>query len=174
MTFIMVLLAGCTSPEKKAQSCIKAEMKKNLNDPSSYEPVEFSKLDSLFSYFRNSQEWSDIRDSVDKYEHIYEDHISSYSWVKERAQEKMKDLGLSFDEVKGKTFYFLEKQDSLEKNYKPEWIGWEMKHKFRAKNGFGAMKLDEEIFHFDKEVTKIYPYSELLIKYNVRNVRENF
>jgi hypothetical protein len=46
---ILLMLSACTqTPEQKAKSAIKKFLEKTLNDPSSYEPVDFGKLDSMF------------------------------------------------------------------------------------------------------------------------------
>lgn len=46
---LVIVLAGCSkSPEEKAQKLIKEYIINNANDPKSYEPIEFSNLDTFF------------------------------------------------------------------------------------------------------------------------------
>jgi hypothetical protein len=47
-----------------------------------------------------------------------------------------------------------------EKNYKGEFIGWKMTHKYRAKNGFGAKILGTSTFTFNKDITEIKNVTE--------------
>lgn len=42
-----------------------------------------------------------------------------------------------------------------EKEFRPQFCGWKMSHKYRAKNGFGAFDISTDVFYFDKELTKI-------------------
>jgi len=90
LTLIIGCFLSCSKPTKEdmAKDLIKKYMIENLNDPKSYEPISFSKLDSI---------------SV----------------------------------------------------VHPVLLGWRMTHKFRAKNGFGALGIQNMEFFFDKEVTKI-------------------
>jgi hypothetical protein len=45
----LVVLTACTqTPQKKAEAAVKKFMKDNANDPSSYQPLEFSTIDSVF------------------------------------------------------------------------------------------------------------------------------
>lgn len=41
---ISFILIGCSSKEKTAKSLIKEDLKENMNDFDSYEPIHFSKL----------------------------------------------------------------------------------------------------------------------------------
>ena len=50
LIIICIGLIGC-SKENKAKSLIKESLSKSMNDYKSYEPVEYSKLDSSFSYY---------------------------------------------------------------------------------------------------------------------------
>lgn len=40
-------------------------------------------------------------------------------------------------------------------SYKPEFLGWKISHKYRARNQYNALMLREEEIHFDKDLTKI-------------------
>ena len=66
MVGLALTFVGCNnSNEKKAQKLIKEYLSKNLNDASSYESVEFSKLDSTFSVFYFSPEGEKLREKQD-------------------------------------------------------------------------------------------------------------
>ena len=121
------LIISCSSPEKKAKKLIEGHLSKNMNDFKSYEPVEFSKLDSSFSTYERRTMDLDI-DTV-----VTDDLNSAYE-----KEDK-----------------FNAQEDINEKNFKPVFIGWRMNHQFRGKNAFGAMVLSDYNFQFDKDLTKI-------------------
>jgi len=117
-------LLGCKySNEYKAKVLIADYIKENANDPESYEPVEFDKIDTLKSSYT---------------------YIPSFN----ENNEKFIDARIS-----QKRYNFV--RDSLMSNNKPEFSGFMMRHKFRAKNGFGAKILNSKVFYFDKELSKV-------------------
>ena len=59
ITVAAATLFSCTSPEKKAQKLIKQQLKETLNNPKSYEPVNFGSLDSLMEE-EFTKEYTDI------------------------------------------------------------------------------------------------------------------
>jgi len=131
---------------------IKEYIKENLRDPSSYDPISFSELDSVFSTYITTEEGRklddfrkmndsrafqldfDIFESNEDKIMINKDSIKIYKKIAEDA-EKL------FNENESK--------------YKGELVGWSVNHKYRAKNGFGALDLEEEHFFFNKDITEI-------------------
>lgn len=149
MVSIILTLVSCNSNEKKAQKLIKDYLSKNLNDASSYESVEFSKLDSTFSAFYFSpegekltarQEFADKRAFELKLEDILEENASIQDSIKiyKQIEEGSKRL-----------------YEEKEQSYVGEFNGWRMKHKYRAKNGIGAIILGTTNFTLNKELTEI-------------------
>ncbi len=55
MKYILLILLAAhliscnNTPEDKAQAAVKAFLKKQMAEPSAYEPISFGKIDSLFS-----------------------------------------------------------------------------------------------------------------------------
>lgn len=122
------LVIGCSSPEKKAKKLIEEHLSKTMNDFKSYEPVEYSKLDSTFTAYE--REYTIVADTtVDG----VDDNRSSIERQKEADA----------------------KEDLKEKNFKPQFIGFHMNHQFRGKNSFGAMVISDYNFQFDKDLTNI-------------------
>lgn len=140
---VAMLIAGCSSNEDKAKSLIKDYLSKTMKDPSSYEEVESSKLDSAFSKFIQS----------DEYNRLFEKKLSLQSArdsiiVHSAGQDKEDSINSALSDVEKEI-------EAGEKNFKSEFFGWKMKHSFRGKNSFGAKEVATEIFFFDPELTKV-------------------
>lgn len=131
-------LTACSNPERVAQKLIKDYLKENLKDPSSYSPAEFGHLDSLYTTF-DSQVFEDsFRHSKGEYDvAMFEDDFKASGL----ALEKMKQIQVEWEKA--------------EKEFHPQFCGWKMSHKYRAKNGFGALDISTDVFYFDKELTKV-------------------
>ena len=134
-------LCACTSsPEKKAQKLITEYLKENLKDPSSYEAMEFSKLDSSFTTFSDQAKVFSARFDSEKAEYEAAMMIDNLQAAKE-ALQKMEKTQAEWEEA--------------EDAFKPKFNGWKMSHKYRAKNGFGALDIGNEVFKINPEVTMI-------------------
>jgi hypothetical protein len=153
LVLIVLVFSACNNNEKKAQKLIKEYLKTSMNDFSSYEPVEFSKLDSTFSYYRDTDEGKKLKKQL-------ESTMESWSEWNERARKAsspvVEEMWLKFAKEYGIEFDSLYNIDSIaEQSFKPEHIGFEMSHKFRGKNALGAIMLTENGFYFDRDLTKV-------------------
>ena len=169
----VAVLASC-SPEKKAEKLIKKWMSENLNDPKSYEPVSFSTLDSILTEFEDTPEAQKLLSYTKE----------QLAFIKKANQNlELADIWKgSYDSYSKSQFYsyidladkYMAKNDSVEKlkkeyepiydsakeKFVPTLVGWEMSHKFRCKNGFGAQILSEKEFKFNKDLTEITDWSK--------------
>lgn len=163
---IITLLYICSScqitNQKKAQNLIINNLKKTLNDYKSYESIEFSQLDSIFStlesdtlYIKN--EWL----------------LSNLNQIKEYAEQKIKyqskinssyiskgggwaeEMRIIITSIYYETYMYDKIKDSLRKNFKSELIGYKISHKFREKNIYGAMILTDKTFFTNLDITEI-------------------
>lgn len=143
----------------KAKQLIRKEFKETMNDYSSYSPVSYSKIDSLFTSLSDDEQGLDL-------------------FI--RATEAKKDAGLN--EVEGfpdvsETIKEMEAEEHLYKagaienwkiyqsyrellylyidHFKPAFIGWKLIHKYRTKNIYNAIILKKQEFHFNKEMTAL-------------------
>lgn len=119
-------LGACTkTPEQRAQAMIEDYMQENLNDPASFELVEYGNLavrtpmSQAFVTITNECIARHITDSIDVY----------LARFRENRQKQGKDPY--------------------------EVIAREMTCKYRANNSYGAKILKEQTFVFDPEVTNI-------------------
>lgn len=159
---IAIALIGCSTPEKKAEKLIKEYMQTNLKDPASYEPVSFGKMDSLFEPYIATKEGRELFD-LSGITGFYGQKTSKLRMQIATAKTR-KELDVLEDSIN----YYLDKAkeyeklfDENDKNYTGEFVGWVMEHKYRAKNGFGALDLGEENIYFNKDITEIVkPYGK--------------
>lgn len=129
-------MTACGSPEKTAQKLVKDYLKENLKDPSSYEPIEFGSLDTLYTSVAADTDYIKLAKEATEYlqKAVYDDYGSGWGIIGMKLKEKA---------------------DSIERNFVPAFKGWKMVHKYRAKNGFGALDLSTDIFCFNKELSKV-------------------
>jgi hypothetical protein len=156
LLFITLTILSCSSPKDKAQKLIEKNLKETLDDPTSYESVNFSDLDSVFTtpYETNSE----YRKYFDLWcENESEFRIDPDSTISMRSNEELvisKKIAKECDL----------KMDSIRKKFKKEFIGWEMKHSYRLKNELGQKKIYFFSFHLDKDFTTIMSKEEIQIK----------
>lgn len=130
------------SKEEKAKSLIEAHLKDVLNDPSSYKPDKFSKLDSNYVEYIFTDRSKELMSKVN--EVIAEGKDFEYSGEYKKAALKGAE-GLEL----------LKMHEAEEKAYVPKFEGFIMIHRFRAKNAVGAVVAQKAAFFFDKDVNQI-------------------
>lgn len=158
--FIISISGICQSKTRliKAKTLIKSYIKNNINDYSSYSPVSYSKLDSLFT---SPEESVAIREAYQnalksKEKAGLEDIDISVNvspmileLKRDSDYDKMKVLDLMAYEMDREFFY------NLVDKFNTVFIGWKIIHKYRAKNLYNATILCKEEFRFNKNMTKI-------------------
>ena len=145
LTVVAIVLCACSSPEKRAQKLIKDYLMENLKDPSSYDPAKFGGLDSLYSSFElKDEEFTAIHDKL------------KARFDLELACNDFKATDATLKEMDAN----IEAWNEAKAAFQPRFIGWKMNHRYRAKNGFGALDIHEQTFQFDKELTEIVGVDE--------------
>lgn len=141
----MVLFSCSKSIEKQAQDNITEYLKKNMDDPKSYENVEFGKLDTLHSSFEESKEGIELRTEDSKLSDMVAE-LSNKLDSPDLTVNDIKDIQQENTEITKKR---LEINNILQKKsltYKGDVNGYSMVHKYRGKNGFGAVITKETNF----------------------------
>lgn len=153
--FITLSILSCTSPKDKAEKLIERYLKETLDDPTSYESVNFSNLDSLFTtpYQTN--------DEYRKYFDLWSENESEFSIAPDSTISMRSGEELVISQKIAKECDL--KMDSIRKKFTKEFIGWEMKHSYRLKNELGQKKIYLFSFKFDKDVTTIMSKEEIQI-----------
>lgn len=162
LTFIIPVFGICqTSKSKmvKAKALIKTYMKTNMNDYLNYVPISYSYIDSLFT----------SPEEDEKIQQAYKNAIEA----KEKAGLSNMDISLNvkplIDKMESnKDMYgsqaildcksysvYRDLYYNMIDNFHPNFIGWKIEHKFRAKNGYNATIIYETEFKFDKSISKI-------------------
>lgn len=159
ITFIAIIFISCaSSKEEKAKKIIKEHLMQTLKDPSSYDPVSYEHLDSVFSPYIDTDEGRrlfNLGGITGEYSKKGSEYHNKAMVSKTRHELDIYGDSSTFYMEKAEEYEKLYKKN--EKNYKGDFIGWIMKHKFRAKNSMGGLDFDEQYFYFDKDVTKITP-----------------
>lgn len=137
-------MLSCTNNnESKARKLIEAYYQENANDPESVEIVKLSEIipDSVIDYI---YEYSYMSDTINLYH-----------------KTRMARLAISYDDF-DKAEVYLNEADSINKEidrkkeqFKPYLRGMIVKGKIRGKNKMGAKVLNNVIFHFDTELSKV-------------------
>ena len=172
LIIISFCLVSCISEEDKAENLIKEKMFKTLYDFESYEPIETIIDSSFTTVYRDSiiQNYAITRQAyrnlIDKEKSELEDIGSSIEiWAGSRSslgRRKIQDLKkrLLKSESNFKAYYKgMYEADSLLKveiaAFTPIFVGFQAKHKFRAKNKGGNFTIGNYLFVFDEKFTTI-------------------
>lgn len=180
---LLILITSCEqTKEAKAERAIKKYFKETLDDYDSYSPVAFSEIKIAETKWKLSKELEpelnklievvkkinnkfgyaiEITLNADYYIEINANHFIEE--INEYTGEKYKghitnEFREKLENEKPLWYKFKHYQDIIyasKKNFQPEFIGWKMTHKFRAKNRMGGTELNELEFQFDKDITKV-------------------
>ena len=148
LAITLLLVVSCTkSPEDQAKKNITEYLKKNMDDPSSYESVEFGKLDTLHSAFNESKEGIALRNEDAKLE-LKMDDLSKELDTNPQSINRLKQIQVTSDSITKRRREINDVQ-LKNANYKGDFVGFNMTHKFRGKNKLGAVILNEKRFLLD-------------------------
>ena len=146
---ITLIFVCCKSKEEKANELIKAELFKTLYDFTSYEPIE-TIVDSAFTSIYNdsvilsyaysiqacldlsNEHMAETKEAMSLLE-IWSDSYSSYS--RKKYNKALEEAQTNLDQAK----YYFQKVEETEilikkeiDNFKPSFLGFQAKHKFRG------------------------------------------
>lgn len=141
---LLLTAASCAKTnEEIARAFIESQIKEGMNDPSSYEFVSLTPLDSVFSEFKDEPQGKEIRKEINEldikmraFEKLSEDTYSNrYTFTKKQMQQFKDSMNYYFEAKKEKDSYYA----LVESNYKPKMKGYKTTFTFRGKNAFGAI-----------------------------------
>lgn len=176
-----VFIISCEqTKEAKAEKAIKKYLKETMDDYHSYSPVSFSELTMARTEWKlpnelkpeleklteitnkiNNQFGHTMKITSDADYHI--ERINKYLGEKYN-KFTTEEFKKKFEKEKKLWLEFKHYQDIIyasKKSFQPEFIGWKMTHKFRAKNRMGGTELNELEFQFDKDITKVVKVRKL-------------
>jgi hypothetical protein len=157
---LVLLMISCNSNESKMKSGIKDYLDKNAKDPKSYEFVELKIIDTVIvgELAKNKVDFNNLmlkeseenlvmaKDNLEKatgYNKQY--NTSDFDVDIETAKSRISSNELDITEYKKAISDYSKFQKSK------EILGYVASHKFRMKNGFGALDLSEMSVEFDKD-----------------------
>lgn len=164
-------LTSCNnSPEKKIGKLIKEEVQTMLYHPESYDPVA-TEIDSAFSPENDPKALDLILEAMDVFEEtmevaeemqeikesmaIYQNPYSAYDKEKYNGYKKKYDKGeAKLDKLQEKATEIQTEVTKLE-NQEPEFIGYTVAHRYRAKANNGNVVMADNYFIVNKEMTEI-------------------
>lgn len=153
-----MLLAGCSqTPEEKAKAIITKSINDELDDPSTYEPIEFGKLDSAITSLDDHREYVLMVDLVKVLVSKSETHLNLAKMYQGISQYSFDDEMRQGRELLDSVHHIEARLDAIKAAFKPEFVGWKMAHSFRAKQAGEDKKKYEEVYYFDKGLTKVVP-----------------
>lgn len=153
----------------KAKELIDAEFKENMNDYSSYSPVSYSSLDTLYTSIFEDKNFIEFLlmpalKEMEKLNKVFTNPIDITYDAEPLIKEIDKDPSKYKEELvlALKTFDNKQKMMLIDiKLFVPEFIGWKLVHKYRSKNEYNALILYEYEFFFNKDMTAITSYSSV-------------
>lgn len=141
LTLIAAFLFSCTKEKtlnEKAQEKAQDFLVKNLKDPSSYESLKWSNIDTIESSFNSSSEGRKLLSKREEVLRIMKIFLDAGG-----ITEEYKKYSKEYDSL---TLVY----DNANKKYKPE-INFGLNHTYRARNGFGALGVESIRFVLDKD-----------------------
>lgn len=149
-SLLLLELTSCSkSPQQIIESKIKNFMNENLNDPKSYEAISFSKIDTIWTKFDESDNGKEISS---KYFNAQFSLKQALLNINSDDAKRIYPNAVFEDSIK----YYQNITDSLKplyekglSDFKPTPESFYIQHSYRAKNKMGALIKDDITFYFD-------------------------
>jgi len=154
---LSLLFAGCSeNKEKKAKELINHQLKVTLHDFSSYESVEFGKLDSTFTESSDLPEYKIAIDKANEFTKQGGDKIETAKMYGEcTLYDKQVQYARWGKELLDSATYYINIAKNIDSTFIPKFVGWNITHTFRANNASGNKVIGHRKYYFDKDVSKI-------------------
>lgn len=148
MLALTMLMFSCSN-ESKMKSEIKNYLDKNAKDPTSYEFVELKILDTVTIGDINKRTVEDLTYDIETNK---KDIVFQNKLIKDYPSLPNDEQKAIIDSVQNVIATLTKEIDANKKDFtNKEILGYVATHKFRIKNGFGALDLDEMWVEFDKD-----------------------
>lgn len=155
---ILLLIACSQTKEQRAKNVVKRYLDSALNDPHSYEPVEFSNLDSTFTTYEEDANFilaNTRKDSIEVQYEIWKKKNPDFDGIGDLSDARVKYFTKMIKYYNDGMIREGKVAIDIMKSYKPKFKGYKIIHRYRAKNGFGALNLEQTGFELDSAVTKV-------------------
>ncbi len=142
----LLLIFSCNSQkpqthEEKIKAAVINYLYKNINDSTSYQPVEWGKIDSAFT------SWDKMKEGIEcnvnllmlyYQDSMYKKDLNKYTFARAELKRIAKEIDVYESEL-----------NRLKKEYPLTFIGYNVRHNYRAKNEMGALVLTKMKFTID-------------------------
>jgi hypothetical protein len=158
------LMASCKlSPDEKAKKAIREELRVTLHDYKSYESVQYGKLDSDFSSVFNFPEYKKLSEDLDQTIAHEKEHFetmkiyagSIYSFDRYRNEKRIVEDDLE------KMIRDTADMGNLKRSFRPNFVGWQIEHSYRARSLAGNLGIHHYLFHLDSALTKVLSQDDI-------------
>lgn len=153
------------SNEKKAQKLIGEILKETMNDYSSYEPVKFDTLDTVFTSLFENKDYYYANENMRLYSRLAEETLKEaeiFRGINSSSSAKKYEVAfLTAASYQDSVNLYKPIIDSIEKAFKPIQDGWKMTHIFRSNNAIGAKTIGQFKFFFDVDLTRVTDYKDI-------------
>lgn len=129
--FLLIFLFSCNRDfkQQKAEVLVRDYLIKTLALPSTYHPIKFSKLDSVFPTYDQTNYYKNLHRRLEKLEFLSEEKKDRDRYIKE--------------------IMTLRKEDSIKKTaFKIQFGGWSLVHDFKGQDGKDLRQVSYK-FSFD-------------------------
>lgn len=170
LSLVLVLACG-QSPQKKADALIKESLLKTLIFPDSYEAVE-TVLDSAFTPYQDPSFISTVLEICNKGPEVadLEDKMKrakssmaiwNHSYMGAYGRNEYSEAKNEYDQAKASYDAIVSRVQKMSEGLRvqiekePEFIGFQARHRYRAKNNAGNTLIDDSFFLLDKDLSKV-------------------
>lgn len=140
------------SNEDKARKLIEEKLQTTMNDWSSYEFVEMTPLDSVFTKFEDSEYMKEHRRKMLTAMNNTGNIKSKLKSCKKSEESILQDSLAYYKNIEDSLMNVF---NSKKESFKGDFIGYETKFSFRGNNKLGAKVLSNINVVFDKEISTI-------------------
>ncbi|GGH71632.1 molecular chaperone GrpE (heat shock protein) [Filimonas zeae] len=156
------LIACDTSSESKAKALVQEDMRTYLPDYNSYDPIDFSKLDSAFTS-SNQPEFEANNALLKTYQQRMEEYTNQLKAYLENkiTREQSEYYNNLLKLTKDSARQCMARNSELMQDLAPVFSGYRMQHTFKAQNAAGSKTMHHVVYYLDSNITRIINRREL-------------
>lgn len=149
--FLLFFFVGCSEAPKE-QQIVMEYLKYNPDNFRRYKPLEWGKLDTIYSKVEDDNlTYMQLLYADDQIHDIYEqitNRVIQLGYSTYRDNNAIKQCVKILSENQ-------KERDSIESNYIPHVTGYSIRHKYRAKKNTDNVVVYDEVFVLDSTLTKV-------------------
>jgi hypothetical protein len=147
--FLLFFFVGCSEAPKEQQ--IVMEYLTYSDSIRRYKPLEWGKLDTIYSKIEDEQDFKQLIEEATLYYRAYkmsEFEAVSSGYISPRQRNALKHMDQA-------VIMLLKARDSMKAHYIPHLTGYSIRHKYRAKKNTDNVVVYDEVFVLDSTLTKV-------------------